>query len=241
MGLFVYKCSRTFLRCAFFIGGGMKVFGRENVPPEGPLIVACSHASHLDPMILGAVFDRPLHFMARRTLFDVPGFAWLIRQNQAFPLDREGDSREALRAFGARLDGGNAVVMFPEGTRTPDGALQEMKPGLGMLAVRNLAPVLPVYIWGSYFAWPRGKSFPLPHSLRVYIGETIVPDSDKNARKAEQLRITAATDEALAEMERIAWRDEKIVPPAIQERLRRALARPESSECAGTDAGQETA
>ena len=241
MGLFVYKCSRAFLRCAFFAGGGLKVFGRENVPREGPLIVACSHASHLDPMILGAVFDRPLHFMARRTLFDVPGFAWLIRQNQAFPLDREGDSREALRAFGERLEDGNAVVMFPEGTRTPDGALQEMKPGLGMLAVRNLAPVLPVYIWGSYLAWPRGKRYPLPHSLRAYIGKTIVPNPDKNVRKAEQLRITEATAEALAEMERIAWRDEKVVPPAIQERFRRALARPDAAEREGTATGQETA
>lgn len=229
MGLFVYTCSRTFLRGAFFLGGGLTVSGKENVPPEGPLIVACNHASHLDPMILGAALDRPLHFMARRTLFDVPGFAWLIRQNQAFPLEREGDSRDALRAFGARLDAGNAVVMFPEGTRTYDGALQEMKPGVGMLSVRNLAPVLPVYIWGSYLAWPRGKRFPSPHSLRVYIDKIIVPDPDKSVRKAEQQRITSAVGDSLAEMERIAWRDEKAIPPVIQERLKPAIA------------GQETA
>ncbi len=202
MGKFVYWCSRTFLRCAFFLGGGLKVSGGENVPMDGPLIVACNHASHLDPMILGAAFDRPLHFMARRTLFDTPGFAWLIRQNNAFPLDRDGDSRDALRAFGARLEGGNAVVMFPEGTRSLDGNLQEMKPGIGMLAVRNLAPVLPVYIRGSYAAWPRGKSLPRPHALRVYIGGIIVPDPDKSVRKAEQGRVTEAVGAALAAMER---------------------------------------
>lgn len=219
MGLFVYSCSRTFLRCAFFLGGGLKIIGHENVPPEGALIVACNHVSHLDPMVLGATFDRTLHFMARRTLFKVPGFAWLIRQNQAFPLDRDGDSRDALRAFGARLEGGNAVVMFPEGTRSLDGALGEMKPGLGMLAVRNLAPVLPVYIWGSYQAWPRGRSFPRPHSIRVYMDKVITPSDDKALRKTEQQRITIEVAASLAAMEALAWRDEKNIPPAIKERL----------------------
>ncbi len=76
MGRFIYACSRTFLRAAFRLGGGMTVFGKENVPADGQLVVACNHASHLDPMILGAAFDRPLHFMARKTLFDTPGFAW---------------------------------------------------------------------------------------------------------------------------------------------------------------------
>lgn len=219
MGQFVYTCSRTFLRVAFFFGGGLKVFGQENVPADGPLIVACNHVSHLDPMILGAAFKRPLHFMARRTLFDVPGFAWLIRHNNAFPLDRGGDSRDALRAFGARLEQGNAVVMFPEGTRSPDGALSEMKPGVGMLAVRNLVPVVPVYIWGSYLAWPRGRSYPRPHSLRVYIGEAITPNSDKTVRKTEQQRITVEVGDALAAMEQLAWKNEKKIPAAVRQHL----------------------
>lgn len=218
MGMFVYSCSRTFLRCAFFLGGGLKVFGRENVPPTGPLIVACNHTSHLDPMILGATFDRPLHFLARRTLFDVPVFRWLIRQNFAFPLDRDGDSRDALRAFGERLDQGHAVVMFPEGTRSPDGALQEMKPGLGMLSVRNAAPVLPVYIWGSYLSWPRDRKYPSPHRLKAYLGEVITPSGDKALRKSEQQRITTEVGAALERMEQSAWIGEKDPPAALQEK-----------------------
>jgi 1-acyl-sn-glycerol-3-phosphate acyltransferase len=222
MSLIVYKASRAFLRCAFRLAGGLEVRGRENVPPSGPLIVACNHASHLDPMILGAALDRPLHFMARRTLFDVPGFSWLIRQNQAFPLDRDGDSREALRVFGERLDMGNAVAMFPEGTRTLDGALAEMKPGLGMLAVRNAAPVTPVYIWGSYQSWPRGRRFPRPHHLKVSIAPVIAPSRDKAVRKEEQRRITEETARALDAMEREAWLGEANPPPALAEKWRRA-------------------
>ncbi len=220
MGIIIYTASRTFLRVAFFVGGGLEVHGKENTPPTGPLIVACNHASHLDPMILGAAFDRPLHFMARRTLFDVPGFSWLIRQNFAFPLDRDGDSRDALRAFGDRLQQGNAVVMFPEGTRSRDGALQEMKPGVGMLAVRNLTPVLPVYIWGSYQSWSRSRSFPRPHHLKVLIDPPIVPSDDKALRKSEQARITKETGEAITRMEKAAWAGEKNQPPALVEKWR---------------------
>lgn len=214
MPTFVYRCSRLFLRCAFWVTGGLEVHGQDNVPMEGPVIVACNHSSHLDPMILGATFNRDLHFMARRTLFDVPGFCWLITQNQAFPLNREGDSRDALRSFGERLDKGYAVVMFPEGTRSEDGALGEMKPGVGMLAVRNLAPVVPVYIWGSHQAWPRKRKFPRPHHLKAYIGPAIVPSPDKSKRKEEQVRITAEVGSSLRRLERLAWEGET-VPEAI--------------------------
>ncbi|MCC8189576.1 MAG: 1-acyl-sn-glycerol-3-phosphate acyltransferase [Planctomycetes bacterium] len=214
MPTLTYRFSRQFLRCAFGLTGGLEVHGQEHVPVDGPLIVACNHASHLDPMILGAAFRRDLHFMARRTLFDVPGFNWLIRHNQAFPLDRDGDSREALRAFGERLEKGYAVVMFPEGTRTLDGTLQEFKPGLGMLAVRNAAPVLPVYIWGSFQGWPRGKRFPRPHHLKVYMGDVVVPSGDKAVRKQEQRRITDEVTQAFRSLEGQAWEGEN-PPPAL--------------------------
>lgn len=220
MGLAVYKFSRAVLRILFRLGGGLEVHGLENVPPGGSLIVAANHASHLDPMILGAAFDRPLHFMARQTLFDVPGFAWLIRQNQAFPLDRGGDSRDALRVFGERLALGNAVVMFPEGTRSFDGAIAPMKPGLGMLSVRNAVPVTPVYIWGSHQSWPRGRTLPRPHHLKVFIAPAITPGTDKALRKEEQRRVTEETAAALAALEREAWRGEANPPPALAEKWR---------------------
>ncbi len=218
MGLAVYKTSRAILRCLFSLGGGLTVRGQENVPADGPVIVAANHASHLDPMILGAAFVRPLHFMARRTLFDIPGFAQLIRWNNAFPLDRGGDSREALRVFGERLEAGNAVVMFPEGTRSPDGALGEIKPGVGMLAVRNAAPVVPAYIWGSYLSWPRGRTFPRPHRLKVDIAPAIIPSADKAVRKDEQRRVTLEVETALAAMERRAWEGETNLPAALAQR-----------------------
>ncbi len=225
--------SRALLRVAFRLGGGLEVHGQENVPKTGPLIVACNHTSHLDPMILGAAFDRELHFMARRTLFDVPGFAWLIRNNNAFPLDRDGgDSRDALRAFGERLDRGFAVVMFPEGTRSHDGLVGEMKAGVGMLSVRNAAPVVPVYIWGSYTAWPRGQKYPRLNHLKVYIDPPLVPSADKSLRKEEQRRVTEGVGESLRRLERRAWEGEKNVPPALLQRWASPRASAEPAEVA---------
>lgn len=163
-------------------------------------------------MILGAAFARPLHFMARRSLFAVPGFGWLIRQTQAFPLNREGDVREAMRLCGALLEKDAAVVMFPEGTRSLDGMVGVMRPGVGMLAMRNLAPVLPVYIWGSFQSWPRGRKFPRPHRVKALIGRPIVPSGEGDARKEEQKRVTDAVGEAIRALEREAWADERTIP-----------------------------
>lgn len=215
MSLAMYTFARWTLRRLFWLGGGLEVRGHENVPPAGPLVVASNHTSYLDPMVLGAAFTRPLHFMARKTLFNVPGFGWLIRQTQAFPLDREGDSREAIRKFGELLDHDAAVVMFPEGTRSVTGRLGEMKAGVGMLAVRNAAPVIPVYIWGSFQSWPKGKRLPSRHPMRVHIGKPLMPSPDPAVRKDEQRRITQGVEEALRAMENEAWRT---IPAAQTER-----------------------
>lgn len=213
MGMGMYLTARTGLRALFWLMGGMEVRGRENVPPGGRLIVASNHASYWDPMILGAAFNRPLNFMARRSLFANPFFGWLIRQTFAFPLDREGDSREALKTFGRHLDDEKAVVLFPEGTRTNTGYLGEIKSGVGMLSTRNKSPVLPVYIWGSYLSWPRGQKYPGRHRLKVFIGKPIQPPGEEENRKTGQQRVTNEMADRLHSLEEDAWRGEEPAKP----------------------------
>lgn len=217
MGLGMYKFTRWCLRRLYTVTGGLNVIGAENTPPTGRLVIATSHASFWDPMIMGAAFDRPMHFMARKTLFDVPVFGWLIKETLAFPLNREGDSREAIRAFGTLLEEEEAVLIFPEGTRSPNGALGKMKPGVGMIATRYQSPVLPVYIWGNYQSWPRTRKFPRRHPLRVYIGPPIRPGGEDADRRADQRRINAEVESALHALEREAWKGEPNPPPAIAE------------------------
>lgn len=215
MPTYTYRFAKITLRILFHLGGGLEVVGQEKVPQDGPLVVAANHASYLDPMILGAAFHRDLHFMARKTLFQVPLFGTLIRWTQAFPLDREGDSREAIRAFGELLERDKAVVLFPEGTRTRDGRLGEVKAGVGMIAVRYRSPVTPVYIWGSWQGWPRGKRLPSRHRIKLVIGDAVRPSTDDKARRREeQERITREVGEAFLALEREAWRGEGEPPSA---------------------------
>lgn len=210
-----YKIAQWSLRRLYSVWGGLEVRGGEKTPPDGPLIVATNHSSFWDPMALGAALDRPLHFMARKTLFDTPGFGWLIRQVNAFPLNLEGDSREALRAFGELLAKGEAVVLFPEGTRSGDGSLGEIKAGVGMLAVRNRAKVLPGYLWGTYQSWPRGRKFPKRHHIKAFFGEPITPLAEGESRKDAQLRVTEEVKAAIKRLEGDAWKGEPNPPPGV--------------------------
>lgn len=148
----------------------IRVAGWEHVPRSGPVILASNHLSFLDPPLIGGACPRSLYFMAKAELFTVPGFSWLIRSLHAFPLRREGADPVALRQALELLRRGMALLLFPEGTRGREGALQPGKPGAGMLAVSSEAPVVPVYIQGSGRAWPRGQRFPRPAPVTVTFG-----------------------------------------------------------------------
>ena len=196
----LYATSRWLLRGLQRLAGGVASHGPERMPGRGPVIVAANHTSYLDPIMVGLGCGRPLHFMARATLFRDPFFAWAIRAHHAFPVERAGDPRAALRAFGERLDRGEAVLMFPEGTRSPTGRLGEVKGGVGLLAVRHRAPVVPVYAWGTHQGWPAGGRW-RPHPVRLFFGAAIEPGPDS---RESQRRITEATHAALSALEREA-------------------------------------
>lgn len=194
----LYRCSCWMLRWLQRPLGGIAAIDSERLPATGPVIVAANHASYLDPIVAGLSCRRPLHFMARASLFAFPVFGTLIRWHNAFPVEREGDPRAALRACGQRLERGEAVLLFPEGTRTRDGRLGPVKGGVGMLATRYHAPILPVYIWGTRRAWPAGRVWMRPHPMRVFYGKPIVAAGDA---RSEQRRLVEATGEALHALE----------------------------------------
>ncbi len=217
MGKYFYSLSEFVLRRVFWMAGGVSTFDFDRMPPEGAMIVASNHASYLDPIILGTFLPRQVNFMARETLFD----NWLLGKAIgglfAFPIDREGDSRKALRTFGERLEKGNAVIMFPEGTRTTTGYLQPLKPGVGMISVRYNAPILPTYVWGTYQSWPKKQRFPHPHRFKIYLGEPITPRSNLvgTEKKAEQQRMVKLLDLELHRLEAVAMQEEEPPQPLV--------------------------
>jgi 1-acyl-sn-glycerol-3-phosphate acyltransferase len=156
----------VFMRLLF----GLESWGAEHVPTVGPVLLVANHASVLDPPLVGGAARRPLSFLAKAELFDVPLFGGLIRRLGACPLRREGPDAGALRAALRVLRDGGALLVFPEGTRGQGGVLGPAKPGAGMLAVLGKAPVVPVYVSGSDQAWPRGRRLPRPTKVTVTFG-----------------------------------------------------------------------
>jgi cytidylate kinase len=136
----------------------------DRVPRTGALILASNHASSADPVLIGAFLNqklgRPLNWLGKRELLDFPLTGWLARQGGIHPVDRDAADLEAFRSAMRVLDAGQILAVFPEGTRSRDGALQQVREGVGMLALRSGAPVLPVAVVDSDLMWPRGHLLP---------------------------------------------------------------------------------
>ncbi len=134
------------------------------IPTSGPLIVAANHASSADPVLIGAFLtqrlNRPINWLGKRELVETPLLGRLFRAGGIHPVDREAADLEAFRAAMRILNAGQVLAVFPEGTRSRDGALQPVREGVGMLALRSGATVLPVGVVDSDRMWPRGSALP---------------------------------------------------------------------------------
>ncbi|MFY7951217.1 MAG: lysophospholipid acyltransferase family protein [Armatimonadaceae bacterium] len=207
----VYHSSYWGMFWASLLGWGARAYHRERLPPAGPMLLVCNHLSHLDPPFVGMCVGRPCTYLARHTLFDVPGLAWLIRKLGAVPIDRDA-GKDGLTAVLKLLEEGRRVVMFPEGTRSPDGTLQPLKPGVALIVKKARCPVVPVGIVGAFETWPRTHKLPTPAPLGIFgpgaplgvsFGEP-VPSGFYAEMKREQIvadltaRIAAAFEEAKA-------------------------------------------
>lgn len=151
----------------------LKVTGKEHLPKQGGFIIASNHRSHLDPVILGFASPRILSYMARDTLFQIPGLNWLMSSLNAYPIKRGEADVGALR-LGLRLIlEGSALVVFPEATRSVTGELGKGKPGVAMIALRSGAPVIPAWIEGTQCAMPRGAKGIKPAKVSVTFGPPV--------------------------------------------------------------------
>ncbi len=154
-----------------------KSYGSEHVPQEGGCILTPNHTSFLDPPMVGiGLRHRVVHFMARDNLFDVPVLGWWYRKIGTIAIDRTKGDLAALRTALNGLKKGDVVCLFPEGTRSLDGELQEAKGGVGFLIAKASVPVVPVYIDGTYRAWPKGQRLIRPSKVRVFYGAPIQPE-----------------------------------------------------------------
>ncbi len=159
----------------------IKVSGGSVIPRRGGCVLASNHQSFMDPVVLGAAVKRPLAFLARESLFCHRLFGLVIRNLNAIPVATESLGPDALRRAVGVLTSGWPLVVFPEGTRTPDGSLRPLRRGVALLAVRAGVPVIPVRIFGAFSLWPRRRRFPrLGGRIAVAFGPLLVYDSQSD-------------------------------------------------------------
>jgi len=158
----------------------VRTYGRENVPDKGAFVLVSNHQSYLDPIFCIVPLKRPLSSLARDSLFTDWFFGPLISSVNAIPVKLGEADISAMRKVLGKLKKGEGVCLFPEGTRTYDGKIAPLKPGLGFLCRRGGAVVVPVVIDGAFECWPRHKKLFSPGSISVCYGKPITLEQAKN-------------------------------------------------------------
>ncbi|MFH1680921.1 MAG: lysophospholipid acyltransferase family protein [Candidatus Eisenbacteria bacterium] len=202
----LYRVSWTSARALAWLLYGYRAEGTEHVPREGGMILAVNHVFSADPVIAGLGVPRELHFFAKRELFRNPLLAALIRAHNALPVDRGHVERKTIEAVVRLLAGGGALLVFPEGTRSPDGTIGEGRPGVGMMALAASVPIVPAYLRGTR---GMGRSFYRRGRLRIFFGPPLDPETvGGTSRKDRYRKIAAETTRRMRALsEKYAWRE----------------------------------
>jgi 1-acyl-sn-glycerol-3-phosphate acyltransferase len=163
-----YRLFYWILLILFIVIYRARFFNTRNVPDAGGLLVIANHQSHLDPPLVGvALRRRNMAAIAREGLFRVPVLGWWLRMVGCIAIKEAGGDAAAMRAGIEQLKRGRLIVIFPEGSRSPEGTIQEFKRGVWLLMMRSGVPVLPAAVEGCYDAWPRRRKLPHVFGQRV--------------------------------------------------------------------------
>ncbi len=166
---FWYTLSKITARLFF----SFRVVYPERLIEEGSLILASNHQSYFDPPLIGICSRRGVYYLARKTLLQIPLLGKLLPHINVILVDRDGNDMSALKSVIRTVRAGNGVVLFPEGTRSPNGQLQAGKAGIGLVIAKTRAPVQPMRIFGSFEAFPKGSGKITAVPVTVVVGEPI--------------------------------------------------------------------
>ena len=193
----IYAIAKFFLRFLFNIFLRLRVEGAENIPKDGPLVIASNHLSLLDPPVIGTAATRKVHFMAKQELF-VPILGDLYRILGAFPVRRGGADRAAIKHGIDILQSGQVLAIFPEGTRSKTGKLGKAEPGALMMASKAKATITPCCVIGTDYK-RQGRIWP---KVTVRFGKPIEFPADAVVNKEFLQQMTAELMEHIAKLQK---------------------------------------
>ena len=205
----MYPLLRVVLRvlARVILGRRLVVEGIDNVPRTGGVLLVGNHVGAVDPPLTGGLLPRlDVHYMAKSEHFRSPWKRALFRGYNAYPVRRHSADRAALRHTLDLLSGGHVVLLYPEGSRSPDGHMRAPEPGAGFLARHAGVPVIPVAIWGTERVLPRGGRFPKRADVHLRYGEPVTLPADASGGRAANATAAQAVMDAIAAMLPAAYR-----------------------------------
>ncbi len=204
MGSALYELVRVLIVVLGRLYFRLRVEGRENIPSDGPFVLAPVHRSNLDFALASAVTRRHLRYMGKSSLWKHKWFGRIISSMGAYPVERGTADREALKITITELNGGYGVVLFPEGTRRTGLVVEDLFEGPAYVASRSGAPIIPVGIGGSERAMGKGVHWPRPRKIRMVVGPPIEPPTPAEGRSRPSRRaIHDTTLELEKELQRL--------------------------------------
>ncbi|PTQ55299.1 MAG: 1-acyl-sn-glycerol-3-phosphate acyltransferase [Candidatus Carbobacillus altaicus] len=201
--MWLYAFLKIIARPLFRLYHRLEVHGLEHINAR-PYIVVGNHMSYLDPVYIAAFYPEPLHFMAKRELFKTPFMRFLLTQLGAFPVNRAGYDLGAVKQALRLLKNKSSIGLFPEGTRTQRFLEGEFKQGAAFFAIKSGVPVLPVAIFGTECALPKGVRFVRPQKVRILYGPALYPKEGESAEAFGE-RVKEAILALVKEGERRGW------------------------------------
>jgi 1-acyl-sn-glycerol-3-phosphate acyltransferase len=202
----IYHFGKLLVGTLFRLFSRWRVTGKENVPRQGPLLVVANHLHAIDPPLLGVSLGRPVVFMAKEELFRSRLRGWFLSRLGSFPVRRGKLDRKAIRRSEQILADGQALMLFPEASRSENAQLQSALPGSALIASRHSVPVLPVGITGTEEVDRRGWIFRRPR-ITVNIGQPFyLPSPGSRLTKAELAEHTELIMRHIAELLPLEYR-----------------------------------
>jgi 1-acyl-sn-glycerol-3-phosphate acyltransferase len=170
---YVYQLCRSLSHGMAQLVFDYRVENPEKLDVDGPLLIASNHASYLDPPLVGVAFRKELHYLARNTLYSNAFARWLFPRLNVVPVDQDKAEVGPLKAMLRLLKEGKQCIIFPEGSRSPDGKLLPAEGGAGFVVAKAGVPVLPVRIFGAWESLPPGTSKLEPRKITVVVGDVL--------------------------------------------------------------------